>query len=112
VVNEENENNLDDVKNDLKENKKTNDTIMKNTTELKEEMKKIKHNIEKEMETIKRDHHKDVENIHNSFDKNNEFYTTLKKDLQHLSKQFYNSETDVENEFTRITKLIKDKTHE
>jgi hypothetical protein len=80
------------------ENKKTNDTIVKNKTELKEEM-----------ETIKRDHHKDAENITHLFDKNNEFHTSLKKDLHHLSKQFYNSETDVEHEFRRITNLIKDK---
>ena len=66
-------------------------------------------NIEKEMETIKNNQHKDATDFNNLFDKNNEFHTSLNKNLQLLSKKFENSEKDVENEFARLATLLKNK---
>jgi predicted nucleic acid-binding Zn-ribbon protein len=75
VINDEKQDNIDDIKKSITQileiNKKTNDTIAKNKTEFKEEMKKVEHNptnwfktmtnINEQLKQLKDEHHKDID---------------------------------------------------
>ena len=108
VSNEENENNLDYVKNVLKENKKMiDDTIVKNKTELKEEMKQLED-----------DQHKDTDWIEKIFAEINRGQQQTKEDLHDLSKQVnflqtqfqhFRNNSDVVNNLETSNKVLKNK---